>query len=160
MYNQGYAGMNMSRGYQQGYGGFQSVPFRNAAPYNPQYGPQNYNGQPMRKKSGAKSKRYTVTQGVNAGAQRVCTSGWNVKRNGGFTSFLCNTTNKSQDVGKGWVGSVACEVVNKSTGQKSFYWGMMQIATGKVVISDLGVVLNPKAPNGGYCGTFSKKNRR
>jgi hypothetical protein len=33
----------------------------------------------------------------------------------------------------------------------------MHKATGKVVIDKLAVVLNPKAKNGGYCGTYINK---
>lgn len=32
--------------------------------------------------------------------------------------------------------------------------GMRDIQTGLVTIKDKGLVMNPKAPNGGYCGKF------
>jgi hypothetical protein len=107
------------------------------------------------KHSGAKLTKYKPTTGKNKDQNQYLVSGWKLA-GGQLIAVKCITTSKSSDSGKGWVGSVACSITNKASGQKSFYWGTMQIATGKVVISDLGWVLNPKAPNGGYCGTFSK----
>lgn len=140
---------------QRSYGGGYSQPRYNGYPQNYIQLPQ----QP-RKKSGAKCKHFTITKGPNAGVPRICTSGWNVSRKGGLNTFLCTTTNKSQDAGKGWVGSVRCEVTNKATHQMRVLWGTMQVSTGKVVIPDLGIVINPKAPNGGYCGKFTTSKRR
>lgn len=156
MSNYSYNNRGYGYGQQPQYGYGQQPQYRQNN-YQPRYQPQQ---QTSRKKSGAKLTRFTITKGPNAGAQRQCTSGWNISRSGGINTFLCCTTNKSQDTGKGWVGSVACEVINKATNQKAFYWGTMQISTGKVVINDLGIVLNPKAPNGGYCGKFTQSKRR
>ena len=33
---------------------------------------------------------------------------------------------------------------------------LYDVTTGKVIIKSMGIVMNPKAPNGGYCGTFKK----
>ena len=35
--------------------------------------------------------------------------------------------------------------------------GLMDQATGAVTINELGLIMNPKAANGGYCGKFGGK---
>lgn len=120
----------------------------------------NYSGSraaaPVKKHSGAKFKKYFPTSGPNKGVEQKLVTGWRLA-NRQLISFHCVTTSKSKLSDKGWIGSVACSVTNTATGQKSFYWGTMQAATGKVVIGDLALVLNPKGGKGGYCGTFLNK---
>lgn len=69
-------------------------------------------------------------------------------------SIKCVTTSKSVLSEKGWFGSVACTLTNTQTGVVAFHWGTMEKKTGKVVIDKLAMVLNPRAKNGGYAGTF------
>ena len=145
---------NNSYGNNQGRNGWQGVPFNNA----PSYQPNQYN-QPRKKKSGAKSKRYTPNNGNNAGKGMIHTHGWRYSKRAGLITYSCNTTSKSVKKDSGWIGSIACEVMQVDSSQKAFYWGVMEAATGKVVIQDLGIVINPKANNGGYCGTFINKRR-
>ncbi|QKJ63831.1 hypothetical protein [Flavobacterium sp. M31R6] len=106
-----------------------------------------------KKHSGAKNTRYTPKTGANAGVEQHLTTGWRLAGKD-LISFSCVTTSKSVLSEKGWYGSVGCSVVNTKTGAKQFYWGMMEKKTGKVVIAEMALVLNPKAKNGGYCGTF------
>lgn len=115
---------------------------------------------PQRKKSGAKSSAYVSKTGQNAGLEMRITNGWMKKSNGSFVTIKCNTTSKSEEKESGWAGSISCDVVDKTSGQKTFYWGAMEMKTGKVVISELALVINPKAPNGGYCGSFLNSNKR
>ncbi|RKS98238.1 hypothetical protein [Chryseobacterium defluvii] len=112
----------------------------------------SYSGAP-KKRSGAKFTRYKN----DGGTERYLTTGWKLSKTKELITFKCVTTDKSADAGKGWLGSIACSVLNKSNMQKSFYWGCMEAKTGKVVIQELGLVLNPKVKNGGYCGTFIQK---
>lgn len=121
--------------------------------YKKPYQKADTNNAPKKKHSGAKLTKYHPKTGVNAGVEQFLTSGWRLAGKD-LISFSCVTTSKSVLSDKGWFGSIACSVINTKTGAKSFYWGMMQKATGKVVISDMALVLNPKAKNGGYCGTF------
>ncbi len=136
-------------------GGWGGVPFNN----QPRYNNNQYNGYPQpqnkKKHSGAKTKRYTPTQGTNKGVEMTHTHGWMFRKRTGLTTFSCNTTSKSKLKDSGWVGSIACEVVSEN-GQKSFYWGTMEYKTGKVVIADLGIVVSPKGGKGGYTGKFSQ----
>lgn len=106
-----------------------------------------------KKRSGAKFTRYANRDGV----ERFLTSGWRLIKGKDFITIKCVTTDKSVESEKGWLGSIACSIVNKDTGVKSFHWGTMEKKTGKVVINDLSMVINPRAKNGGYAGTFINK---
>lgn len=108
------------------------------------------------KHSGAKTKRYFPTQGPNAGVEQTLTTGWRLSGRE-LISIKCVTTSKSKLSDKGWFGSIACTLINTKTGVTSFHWGMMEHKTGKVVIDTLAMVINPKAKNGGYSGTFLNK---
>lgn len=105
------------------------------------------------KHSGAKLTRYFPKTGENAGVEQYLVTGWRLA-NRDLISIRCVTTSKSKLSEKGWYGSVACTLTNTKTGQTSFHWGTMQKTTGKVVINALAMVINPKAKNGGYAGTF------
>ncbi len=108
------------------------------------------------KHSGAKLTRYFPKNGVNAGVEQYLVTGWRlVDRQ--LISIRCVTTSKSKLSDKGWFGSVAVTLTNTKTGVQAFHWGTMQKTTGKVVINDLAMVINPKAKNGGYAGTFLNK---
>jgi hypothetical protein len=133
-------------------GGWKGAPFNNAPAYQP-----NYNQpQPRKKHSGANLTKYTPKEGPNAGTEMYLTTGWMYRKNQGLTSFKCNTTKKSKLSEKGWIGSIMCEVITNN--QKSLYWGTMEKKSGKVVINELAIVINPKAKNGGYAGSFINKN--
>ena len=120
-------------------------------------GRNNNGGGDQRKASGAGHTVYQPKSGPNAGNNQYLTHGWRKQKNGGdFIAVKCLTTSKSKVTDKGWMGHIACTFTNQQTGETNFHWGCMQKSTGKVVISSLMVVVNPKAPNGGYCGTFKK----
>lgn len=108
------------------------------------------------KHSGAKLTRYTPQSGVNAGVEQHLVTGWRLA-NRELISIKAVTTNKSNLSEKGWFGSVAVTFTNTKTGQTSFHWGTMEKKTGKVVINEMAFVMNPKAKNGGYSGTFLNK---
>jgi hypothetical protein len=108
------------------------------------------------KHSGAKTKRYFPQTGPNAGVEQTLTSGWKLA-NRELISIRCVTTSKSKLSDKGWLGSIACTLTNTKTGVQAFHWGTMEHKTGKVVIDSLAMVVNPKAKNGGYSGTFINK---
>lgn len=107
------------------------------------------------KHSGAKHKTYKPTTGPNSGSTQYITTGWRLS-NGELISIKAVTTSKSKLSDKGWIGSVAVTFTNTKTGELNFHWGTMQKATGKVVVDSMAFVMNPKAPNGGYAGTFVK----
>ena len=121
----------------------------NYQPYQPQ--------KPIKKHSGAKFTTYTPTTGKNANQLQYLVTAWRLNRSKELISVKAVTTEKSRLSDKGWFGSVAVTFTNTTTGEVHFHWGTMQKSTGKVVIDKLAVVINPKAKNGGYCGTYLKK---
>lgn len=129
------------------------------SPYNSKYYEQKNNGNQKRavvKHSGAKHTKYFPKTGPNAGVEQHLTSGWRLSK-GELISIRCVTTSKSKLGDKGWFGSVAVTMTNTKTGANSFHWGTMEEKTGKVVIDSMAMVVNPKAKNGGYAGTFLNK---
>jgi len=114
-------------------------------------------GQPYTKKSGATFSKYVPKKGPNRGKNQFITNGWFL-RNKELMNISCVTTTKSKVTPKGWMGHIACSVLNKVTGEETFFWGAMQQSTGKVVIEKLSMVVNPASKNGGYCGTFIQSN--
>jgi hypothetical protein len=119
------------------------------------YGNQGYNQpqKPTVKHSGAKHTTYFPTTGPNKGVEQHLTTGWRLSK-GELIAIKCVTTQKSNLSEKGWFGSIACTMTNTKTGVQSFHWGTMEKKTGKVVIDAMAFVINPKAKNGGYAGTF------
>lgn len=132
--------------------GYPPVPHVNAIQYPQQWGQK-------KKRSGATKRTYVPTKGANAGNHQIIVNGWRVNRQAGFTQYTAVTTKKSKDGGKGWISHVYITVVNQTSGQTSNYWGCMQASTGKVVCDALSLVINPAAPNGGYCGSYVKRKR-
>lgn len=146
---------NNGGAYRQG--GYNNNRSYNSNGYNNQnQGYNRNNGGSGKKHSGATTKRYVPQSGANKGHEMHITNGWMFRKRTGLITFKCNTTSKSVLQESGWMGSIACEVINKGTGQKSFYWGTMEAKTGKVVIGDLGIVVSPKGGKGGYTGSFTK----
>ena len=116
----------------------------------------NNSNQNYKKHSGAnRSKSWYPSTGPNKGVEMFMTYGWHLA-NSLLISVKCCLTSKSVLSDKGWFGSVACTFTNTKTGEKNFHWGTMEKSTGKVVIDSLSHVLNPKAPNGGYSGTYNR----
>lgn len=87
-------------------------------------------------------------------------SAWNYSKGRGmlkafvFPYHGTGTLNKSQK-GNEYI-SMMCKVTYQNSGIEKLIPVQMNIHTKKVTLSDLGMVLNPKAPNGGYFGKFSK----
>lgn len=116
--------------------------------------PQKVAKQTYKKHSGAKLHKYVPTSGDNKGKDQMLVTAWKLNRNKELISVKAVTTSKTRLSEKGWYGSIAVTLTNTVTGEQNFHWGMMQKSTGKVVVSALALVINPKAKNGGYCGTF------
>ena len=133
--------------------------YRGNGNYNNGYrnnGNQNNSNRQKSKRSGAKHTKYFPESGPNKGQEQYLTTGWKVSK-GELTSIKAVTTSKSNLSEKGWFGSVAVTFTNTKNGQTAFHWGTMQKSTGKVVVDSMAFVINPKARNGGYAGTFITK---
>lgn len=114
----------------------------------------DWKDRPIVKHSGAKTTKYFPKTGPNAGFEMHLTTGWRLSGKE-LISIKAVTTSKSKLSEKsGWYGSVAVTMTNTKTGVVAFHWGTMQASTGKVVVDSLAFVMNPKAKNGGYSGTY------
>lgn len=114
---------------------------------------KSFDKKTYKKHSGAKHTTYTPESGNNKGQKQYLTTGWRLNGRE-LISIRAVTTQKSKESQKGWFGSVAVTFTNTKTGEHNFYWGMMEKRTGKVVVQEMSFVMNPKAKNGGYSGTF------
>lgn len=127
-----------------------------SGPYNQQsgggYGNRNrsFNDRP-RKHSGAKLK-----QDKNG---NMCIVAWNYSRKDGMVSVFAapykGTDQHESKAGKqyaNWMVKITSKSIDKH------FPVLVNLQTMKFVINEgFGWVVNPNAPNGGYCGTFKKK---
>ena len=108
---------------------------------------------PVYKHSGAKS-------GIDKKGGRY-TNGWMTNKRVGMVSFFCaptkNTTAVMSKTGNSWLTCIAVKVQFRDLMKEELHWGLMHEASGKVIIQSLGLVVNPKAPNGGFSGKYGKK---
>lgn len=144
--------MNKPKNWQSnGQHGF--VPFKNEY-----YAKKNGSGTAQRKSdfvkhSGAKHTTYEPTTGPNKANKQYLTTGWRLHGRD-LISIKAITTTKSKLSERGWFGSIAVTFTNTKTGEVNFHWGTMEKKSGKVVVDKLAFVMNPKAKNGGYSGTY------
>lgn len=122
----------------------------------------NRNNDSRRDGGNSGSDKRTKSTGCKAGNGRDSgkpwVSGWNKQKNR-FVSILAfpyegtsvHTTDKGDEY-ENWVAKVKVDDVPQPGVTPCLY----QRSTGKVILKDFGYVMNPKAPNGGYCGKFTK----
>ena len=111
------------------------------------------------KHSGAKLTRYTPESGDNKGFEMHLVTAWKLNRSKELISIKATTTSKSKLSDKGWFGSVAVTLTNTTTGETNFHWGTMEKKSGKTVIQSCSMVLNPKAKNGGFAGSYINSDK-
>ena len=89
-------------------------------------------------------------------------SAWNYSKDKGMVTVFITPYNKSKDLVKSQSGKVYMKMIAKimytRTGNVLIRPVLCNVNTDRVVISDLGWVVNPNAKNGGYCGSFTKKD--
>lgn len=101
--------------------------------------------QRAKKRSGAKF--VSDGKGLNTNI-----SAWNYSKEKGLVSVLVFPTKYSDQPSKSG-GLKLCAKVNfKRTGQTTLMSAVQSSKNDKIYIAALGWVINPKAPNGGYCG--------
>lgn len=114
----------------------------------PQMSAQNYP-----KHSGAKKvtfengKSLSGTKGVSA---------WNWSKDRGFMDILIFQTKFSDELSKSGNVKLAAKVSFRRNGESSIKSCVISKKNGKYYIPALGLVVNPDAPNGGYCGQSKK----
>jgi len=146
-YGGNYGRSNYGGGYSRGnYGGG----------YNRSYGRRNDGYQRQTKKhSGA--KYHASTKNGNP-----CISAWNYSKKMGMLSILIAPYKGSKVVESQtgrrygvWMASITGKGVRQN------FPVLVDLASHRVVIREgYGWVINPSAPNGGYCGTFTRNNNR
>jgi len=141
--------------YPQNRGGQQNFTRYNGGNNVPMNRNNNFN-QMRKKHSGAKS-------GVNkAGKMKgaINITFWNYSRGGGLLTGIATPYGGTHEVksksGRLWQNFMV-SWFNKTTKAKGTVSGLYEPASGKLLISDWGWVVNPKAPNGGYAGRVGKK---
>lgn len=137
--------------------GFTKSPYRSNG-YNSGFNRSNFNNGPKKKHSGAK---FGYTHGD---ASKPYVSAWNYSKQRGLISLIAspyvgkNSRTKEHRSGNGRVWeNWRVKVFVKRTMQTLWFGCLYDTSTQKITIPDMGFVLNHKAPNGGYCGTFRKK---
>ncbi|MCU4165219.1 hypothetical protein [Carboxylicivirga caseinilyticus] len=128
----------LPQGFNQGYNGQSYV----ARGFRPQY-----HSRP-RKKSGCK-----YNPNAKNGAPVI--TGWNKSRSRGFISFIASPHKKKS---KGKNPNYETWMVKVTSGiQTVWHVGQYNLTKGILTIPDLNMVANPKAPNGGFFGSFLKR---
>lgn len=149
---------NGPRGYGNGSGSFRNN-FNNGYQYQNGQGsrPDYQNAQYAKKKhSGAKTVR-SRKPGFE-GVEFI--SAWNYSRRRGmitcFISEYKKTKTTTANNGTQYRNLLA-KVVYKDSGVEKLMGALLNLSNDKITIPELGMVVNVKAPNGGYFGKFSKK---
>lgn len=92
---------------------------------------------------------------------QIFISAWNFSREKGLVKVFVSPYKGTRDVqsgsGRTWRVMMAKLSFGRS-GQEKIEPVLMDVQSGKVVIKSMGWVVNPRARNGGYCGSFSRRN--
>lgn len=149
MYNNQYGGSNSRYGF---------TPYANAygKPMNSRYGNPptkfNRNNQQIVKHSGCSAGQ------TKDGKPYV--RGWKFDKRNGLRSFIAgptkNTENHKNKLGTKVWQNWAVKITMPS-GESFLKSCLYDTTTGKVIINELGFVMNPKGGRGGYVGSFTNK---
>ncbi|MFP5081623.1 hypothetical protein [Pedobacter sp. JCM 36344] len=110
----------------------------------------NSSNQEQKKHSGAK-------KGFTKKNEPYCT-GWNYSKRHGLITFLCvpyaKTAVHTSGNGVEWLNVMV--KVTRGIAGTSITSGLMDRRTHRTIVKELGIVINPGAPKGGYCGRYGK----
>ncbi|MFW6015808.1 MAG: hypothetical protein ACOCRK_05175 [bacterium] len=114
---------------------------------------QNQNSQ-YKKKSGCKTSK--IENGKNKG--HISIHGWNKSKSRGFITFSAFPKKgakkyPNENKTRYWMPYLV-EVKFHNTMETRLMNGLFDTTTYKLIIDEFQMVANPKAPNGGYFGTF------
>ncbi len=127
------------------------------------YNRGNYNGGGYRSQPNREQKKHSgCKSGVDKNGKQYV-SGWKYDKRNGLRKFYASpysgtheTKSKSNRIWQNWF--VRIEMPN---GQEIKTSGLYDVSTGKITISQLGFVMNPRGGRGGYVGPyFYRKNGR
>lgn len=114
----------------------------------------NSGGDSPTKKSGCKAT--LISKGKYKGS--MCVHGWNKSKGAGFVTFFAAPYKRSKKfkskTGNEWVTYIL--KVQHQLAAPQVLPCLYNPASGKIICQKLGIVMNPKAANGGYVGKFGK----
>lgn len=112
----------------------------------------NRNSSAPKKHSGCSAT--VASKGTYVGSTVV--TGWNYSRRHGMVTFLAAPYSKSEvrtsKTGRQWVNYMV--KVQPEKAASYIVSGLLEVATKRVIIKEMGMVMNPKGGRGGYCGKF------
>lgn len=107
-------------------------------------------------RSGGEQKKRTGCKSGNKNGRQYIT-GWNYSRSRGMITFIAGPYRNTQEVksknGRVWQNWFV-KLFNKRTMQEIRTSGMYEVATGRLIMSDLGMIANPKT---NYFGSNRRK---
>ena len=116
----------------------------------------NRNSGQQKKHSGCQTKK-----GKNDSGEYQVTYGCMFRKRVGLVNYFAKTYKGTKatksETGRTWL-NVVVEVTNKQAGTSNLYTGMMDAATGRVTIKQLGIVMSPKGGRGGYIGPYGQRS--
>lgn len=124
---------------------------------NRSYNQESYQ-QPQRRQYKAEPKKHSgCSAGLSNNADKTpYVQGWKVDKENGLRKFFAfpykGTKQYTSETGKVWENWIV-EITPKD-GRKWITTCLYDVQTRKVIINDLGFVMNPKGGKGGYVGTF------
>lgn len=125
-------------------------------PYQQQNRGYSGNNAPRKKHSGCKMQNSYVSKATGEVVNAPLITGWNYAKSRGMLSFIA-TPRKDKKIREtahpDWENWYV-KVFNKRTLQTEHHNGFYQLSKGRLFIKDMVMMLNPKAPNGGYVGTY------
>lgn len=102
-------------------------------------------------------KRSGCTSGIGKNGEKYV-RGWKASKRKGLVVYLCtpykDTKVHESKSGRKWENWV-CKVQPESA-QSYLISCLYDVMNNKVIINEIGYVLNPKGGRGGYCGRFSR----
>ena len=108
---------------------------------------------PYKKKSGAKCG--------TTKHDKLYISAWNASKTKGLVKISAFENSLSKEYKKKNSNEVRVsmmfEIFYNSTGVKVLELGFYNTTTGVVVLGKVGLTIETKAPNGGFCGSYKKK---
>lgn len=108
-------------------------------------------------------KHSGCTSGITKNTNKPYVRGWKYDKRNGLRSFIAgpyeskNSTTNEHKSKTGRIWENWCVKITLSDGQTILKSALYDQMTGKVIIKELGYVMNPKGGKGGYVGTFTNK---
>lgn len=134
---------------------YHKYPSRNRNDYDNQSEPP--------KRTGAKAGSFVSKKGSAHGSKKEVkfVRGWNYSKRFGMRTFFCTPYSKTKstksDNGRVWENWMCTYQVEGKPSETIS--ALYEPATGKVIIPDLSIIINPKARRGGYCGRAYSSRR-